>query len=126
VLAVGAETARAARDAGFAVAAVGEGGLAEVARHLAPGRYCACRAPIRCRWVPPGVVVDTITVYAARPCPLGGGAAPAGAALRGGPALGRSGAPFCAAECARLAWRAARWPAWRRDRRDGGFRLASG
>lgn len=71
VLAVGGETARATRDAGFAVAAVGEGGLAEVARHLAPGRYLrlsgADPVPLA---VPPGVVVDTITVYAARTLPL--------------------------------------------------------
>ncbi|WP_168554059.1 uroporphyrinogen-III synthase [Novosphingobium sp. SG720] len=103
VLAVGAETAQAAQDAGFAVAQVGEGGLAEVARNLAPGRYLrlsgADPAPLA---PPPGVAVETITVYAARPLPLD----PAAQALLQGPCVvalhsGEAARHF-AAECARL------------------------
>jgi uroporphyrinogen-III synthase len=98
----GRETARAARDAGFAVAAVGEGGLAEVARHLAPGRYCACRAPIRCRWRCRRAWWWTRSRSMRRgPAPLGGGAGllaqPCVVALHSGEA-----ARHFAAECTRL------------------------
>ncbi len=103
VLAVGAETAREAQGAGFAVAQAGEGGLADVARGLAPGRYLrlsgADPVPLA---LPEGVVVDTITLYAAQPLPL----APAAQALLRHPCVvalhsGEAARHF-AEECARL------------------------
>ena len=103
VLAVGAETAHAAQAAGFAVPQVGQGGLAEVARNLAPGRYLRLSGadPVALE-LPAGVVIETITVYAAQPLPLAEKAArllqePCVVALHSGEA-----ARHFAAECTRL------------------------
>lgn len=67
VHAVGAVTAEAARDAGFAVARTGEGGLQPLAQTLPPGRYLRLagekHVPLT---LPAGVEVDDIVVYAAR------------------------------------------------------------
>jgi len=103
VLAVGAETARAAADAGFAVARQGEGGLQDLARDLPPGSYLrlsgADPVPLD---LPAGVVVETITLYAACALPLGEPAlgllqSPCVVALHSGEA-----ARHFAAECTRL------------------------
>jgi len=103
VHAVGAVTADAARAAGFAVAAIGEGGLQPMAAALPPGRYLRLagekRVPLA---LPNGVEVDDVVVYAAAGLPL----PPALAEVLTGPALvllhsGEAAAHF-AAESARL------------------------
>lgn len=84
VHAVGAVTADAARGAGFAVAAIGEGGLQPMASALPPGRYLRLagekRVPLA---LPAGVEVDDVVVYAAAGLPM----PPALADLLTGPAL---------------------------------------
>jgi uroporphyrinogen-III synthase len=84
VHAVGAVTADAARGAGFAVAAIGEGGLQPMASALPPGRYLRLagekRVPLA---LPEGVEVDDVVVYAAAGLPM----PPALADLLTGPAL---------------------------------------
>lgn len=71
VHAVGAVTAEAARAAGFAVAAIGEGGLQPMASQLPPGRYLRLagekRVPLA---LPEGVVVEDVEVYAAAGLPM--------------------------------------------------------
>lgn len=71
VHAVGAVTARAARDAGFAVDAIGEGGLQPMVSALPPGRYLRLagekRVPLA---MPDGVMVDDVVVYAAAGLPI--------------------------------------------------------
>jgi uroporphyrinogen-III synthase len=71
VHAVGAVTAEAARAAGFAVEAIGEGGLQPMAAALPPGRYLRLagekRVPLA---LPDGVVVDDVEVYAAAGLPM--------------------------------------------------------
>lgn len=103
VLAVGAETARAAADAGFVVTRQGEGGLQDLARDLPPGTYLrlsgADPVPLD---LPDGVVVETITLYAAHALPLAKPAlgllqSPCVVALHSGEA-----ARHFAAECTRL------------------------
>ncbi len=104
VYAVGATTAAAARAAGFAVAACGEGGLsALLPRLVADGRNCVLRLSGEAH-VPldpsEGVGIETAVVYAARPVPLPAGAVPihgAVVALHSGEA-----ARHFAAECDRL------------------------
>jgi len=84
VHAVGAVTADAARGAGFAVAAIGEGGLQPMASALPPGRYLRLagekRVPLA---LPAGVEVDDVVVYAAAGLPM----PPALADLLTGPVL---------------------------------------
>ncbi|KUR72847.1 hypothetical protein AQZ52_06455 [Novosphingobium fuchskuhlense] len=103
VRAVGAVTAEAARAAGFAVEAVGEGGLQPVVSALPPGRYLRLagekRVPLA---LPDGVVVDDVVVYAAAGLPM----PPALADVLAGPAVvllhsGEAAAHF-AAESARI------------------------
>lgn len=72
---VGQSTAEAARQAGFAVAAVGSGGLQSLTARLAEdGRRRVLRlagaehVPLR---VPPGTAIESVVVYEARPLPLG-------------------------------------------------------
>ncbi|OYU35108.1 uroporphyrinogen-III synthase [Novosphingobium sp. PASSN1] len=71
VHAVGAVTAEAAQQAGFAIAAIGEGGLQPMAAALPPGRYLRLagekRVPLA---LPEGVVVEDVEVYAAAGLPL--------------------------------------------------------
>lgn len=71
---VGQTTAEAARQAGFAVAAVGSGGLQGLVAKLArDGRHRVLRlagtehVPLT---IPPGTAVETAVVYEARPLPL--------------------------------------------------------
>lgn len=104
VYAVGATTAAAARQAGFAVAVTGEGGLQALLPQLAAD---GCPRVLRLSGEahvpldpPPGVTVETAVVYAARPLPLPAAAVPPGGcvvALHSGEA-----ARHFAAECARL------------------------
>lgn len=72
VHAVGEATALAARAAGFAVAAVGQGGLQPVLSALAPGtRALRLAGADRLALTPPaGVTMAERTVYAVRPLPL--------------------------------------------------------
>ena len=71
VHAVGGVTAEAAREAGFAVAAIGEGGLQPMVSALPPGRYLRLagekRVPLA---MPDGVEVDDVVVYAAAGLPM--------------------------------------------------------
>ena len=71
VHAVGAVTAEAARSGGFAVEAIGEGGLQPMALALPPGRYLRLagekRVPLA---LPEGVEVDDVVVYAAAGLPM--------------------------------------------------------
>jgi uroporphyrinogen-III synthase len=85
VHAVGAATAGAAQQAGFAVAAIGHGGLQSVVKDLVPGRYLRLAGQARVPLTSPhGVSIDDVVVYAAAPLPL----APAAAELvRRGPVL---------------------------------------
>lgn len=70
---VGHATARAAADAGFAVAATGSGGLQRVVEALAPGHRRllrlagAAHVPLR---LPPDTTMETRVVYAAQPLAL--------------------------------------------------------
>ena len=71
---VGQSTAEAARQAGFAVAAVGSGGLQALTGRLAED---GCRRVLRLAGaehvplrVPPETAIATVVVYAARPLPL--------------------------------------------------------
>jgi uroporphyrinogen-III synthase len=71
VHAVGPTTARAAQAAGFRVAATGSGGLQTLVSALPPGRYLRLAGKARVALVsPPGVTIDDVVVYAARPQPL--------------------------------------------------------
>lgn len=104
VYAVGATTAAAARAAGFVVSACGDGGLsALLPRLVADGRYRVLRLSGAAHVAldpPPGAVVETVVVYAARPVPLPAGVVPihgAVVALHSGEA-----ARHFAAECDRL------------------------
>lgn len=85
VHAVGAATARAAQAAGFAVAAIGSGGLQAIAEGLAPGRYLRlageAHVPLA---LPAGVGVTDRIVYAVETLPL---TEPVAARLRANPAL---------------------------------------
>ena len=71
VHAVGAVTAEAAQEAGFAVAAIGEGGLQPMVSALPSGRYLRLagekRVPLA---LPEGVEVDDVVVYAAAGLPM--------------------------------------------------------
>lgn len=103
VVAVGAETARVAREAGFTVRVSGEGSLQDVAAGLPAGRYLRLSGsdPVPLT-LPEGLVVDTVTVYAAKALPLSGEAAsvlayPCVVALHSGEA-----ARHFAQECTRL------------------------
>lgn len=103
VVAVGAETARVAREAGFTVGVSGEGSLQDVAAGLPAGRYLRLSGsdPVPLT-LPEGLVVDTVTVYAAKALPLSGEAAsmlaqPCVVALHSGEA-----ARHFAQECTRL------------------------
>ncbi|WP_333836718.1 uroporphyrinogen-III synthase [Novosphingobium sp.] len=103
VVAVGAETARVARDAGFTVRVSGEGSLQDVATSLPAGRYLRLSGsdPVPLT-LPEGLVVDTVMVYAAKALPLSGEAAsmlphPCVVALHSGEA-----ARHFAQECTRL------------------------
>lgn len=71
VHAVGAATAAAAQDAGFGLAGTGAGGLQAIAAALPAGRYLrlAGEAHVALE-LPPGVTVETIVTYAARPLEL--------------------------------------------------------
>lgn len=71
VVAVGATTAKAARQAGFTVAQIGEGGLQPLARTLLPGVYLRLAGQERAELTPPDTVrITTQVVYAARPLPI--------------------------------------------------------
>ncbi|WP_338467919.1 uroporphyrinogen-III synthase [Novosphingobium sp. ZN18A2] len=71
VHAVGAKTADAARDAGFAVASTGEGGLQAVAEALAPGHYLRLAGEARVDLaLSPQVHVDTVTAYRVARLPM--------------------------------------------------------
>jgi len=103
VHAVGAVTAEAARGAGFAVEAIGEGGLQPMVTNLSPGRYLRLagekRVPLA---LPEGVAVDDVVVYAAAGLPM----PPALVDVLAGPAIvllhsGEAAAHF-AAESARV------------------------
>lgn len=71
VHAVGAVTAEAAGASGFAVEAIGEGGLQPMVSALPPGRYLRLagekRVPLA---MPQGVEVDDVVVYAAAGLPM--------------------------------------------------------
>ena len=104
VYAVGATTAAAAREAGFAVSACGEGGLSALLPRLAAdGRNRVLRLSGETHVAldpPPGIVIETAVVYAARPVPLPADVVPphgAVVALHSGEA-----ARHFAAECDRL------------------------
>ncbi len=69
---VGKATEEAARKAGLAIAASGEGGLQEVLDRVEPPARLlriagAQRVPLE---VPEGLTIETVTVYAAHPLPL--------------------------------------------------------
>ena len=85
VYAVGATTAQAAREAGFAVAACGDGGLRNLLPQLAAdGRRRVLRLSGEAHVPldpPPGVEIETEVVYAARPLPLPADAVPAEGAV---------------------------------------------
>lgn len=67
VVAVGATTAEAARNAGFTVTQVGEGGLQPLVETLPVGEYLRLAGQDRVRLSPPeGVRICTRVVYAAR------------------------------------------------------------
>ena len=71
VHAVGPTTARAAQNAGFAIADTGSGGLAPMVGTLPPGRYLRVAGEERVPLIPPpGVEIVDFVVYAARPLPL--------------------------------------------------------
>lgn len=71
VIAVGATTAEAARQAGFTVAHIGEGGLQPIARTLAPGAYLRLAGEDHVILTPPEAVrITTQVVYAAHPRPV--------------------------------------------------------
>ena len=71
VHAVGPTTARAAQAAGFVVAQTGSGGLQAVVGTLPPGHYLRLAGEARVPLLPPpGVTIDDVVVYAARPQPL--------------------------------------------------------
>ena len=104
VYAVGVTTSAAAREAGFTVAACGEGGLQALLPQLAAdGRCGVLRLSGEAHVAldpPPGVAIETTVVYAARALPLPVGAVPpdgAVVALHSGEA-----ARHFAAECDRL------------------------
>ena len=104
---VGESTAEAARQAGFAIAAVGSGGLQALTARLADDeRRLVLRlagaehVPLT---VPPGTAITVVVVYAARPLPLNA----ASTALLGNAAVvmlhSAAAARHFAAECDRLA-----------------------
>lgn len=71
VIAVGATTAQAARDAGFAVARIGEGGLQPVVADLPPGNYLRIAGEDRVELTPrEGVRIATAVAYAAHKSPI--------------------------------------------------------
>lgn len=71
VIAVGEATAKAARDAGFAVSHTGEGGLQPVVETLGPGEYLRLAGQDRVELSPPAdVQIATQVVYAARRLPI--------------------------------------------------------
>lgn len=73
VIAVGATTAQAARDAGFAVSRIGEGGLQPVVADLPPGTYLRIAGEDRVELTPPeGVRIATAVAYSARRSPVPG------------------------------------------------------
>lgn len=73
VIAVGATTAQAAIDAGFAVSRVGEGGLQPVVADLPPGTYLRIAGEDRVELTPPeGVRIATAVAYSARRSPVPG------------------------------------------------------
>lgn len=100
VHAVGARTADAARDAGFAIATVGQGGLQALLDTLPPLRLLRlageARVPLQ---LPAGMTMDERVVYRAEPLPLDPGpfARPSVALLHSGEAARRF-----AGECDRL------------------------
>ncbi|MFN3551844.1 MAG: uroporphyrinogen-III synthase [Novosphingobium meiothermophilum] len=71
VIAVGEATAQAAREAGFAVARTGEGGLQPVVATLPPGDYLRIAGADHIVLDPPaGVRIATVIAYAAQRRPL--------------------------------------------------------
>lgn len=71
VHAVGPTTARAADESGFAVAAIGAGGLAPMVAALPPGRYLRIAGEERVPLAPPpGVEVVDVVVYTMQPLRL--------------------------------------------------------
>lgn len=71
VHAVGEATARTARDAGFTVAATGEGGLDAMAAQLPPGQYLRLAGEAHVELdPPPGVLIDTLVVYRMAAVPM--------------------------------------------------------
>lgn len=85
VHAVGEATAKAAREAGFTIAATGEGGLQALVPDLPEGRYLRLvgGAPVALK-PPAGVTIETTTVYGTRLLGLGSVAL---AALRARPVV---------------------------------------
>ncbi|MBB3861731.1 uroporphyrinogen-III synthase [Novosphingobium hassiacum] len=84
VIAVGATTAEAARNAGFTVKQTGEGGLQPLVATLAPGEYLRLAGQDHVHLSPPaGVRISTQIVYAALARPV----APALATLLTEPAV---------------------------------------
>ncbi len=70
---VGAETARAAEDAGLTVVATGSGGLQQVLGELAPEHTRLLRLAGETRVSldpPPGVIIEERVVYASEPLPI--------------------------------------------------------
>lgn len=70
--AVGASTARAARDAGLEVVATGQGGLQAMLARIAPAHRRLLRLAGRERVQldpPPGITLAECVVYASEPCP---------------------------------------------------------
>ena len=105
---VGQATAVSARQAGFAVAAVGSGGLQGLAARLAEGGHRRVLRLAGAEHVPlkssaPDVAIETVVVYEARPLPLGA----ASAALLGHDTVvmlhSAAAARHFASECERLA-----------------------
>lgn len=73
VIAVGATTAASARDYGFTVSSIGEGGLQPVVAVLKAGNYLRIAGQDRVELDPPaGVRIETAVAYAARRSPISG------------------------------------------------------
>lgn len=71
VIAVGETTARAAREKGFGVSRIGEGGLQPVVATLPPGNYLRIAGVDHVALDPPAAVrITTVIAYAAQPKPL--------------------------------------------------------
>ena len=73
VHAVGEATASAARALGFTVGVVGEGGIEELARKISsdyPQRFLRLAGRNHIELVEPGMLIDTMLVYAVDPVPM--------------------------------------------------------